>query len=78
MKHGARYPRGGKSNNSGGGTQSKAGTMYTPLCRNKQFTTTMGAMMSRTRSGYPATRMNNLWQGISEDQGGNILGWSPE
>jgi hypothetical protein len=78
MKHGASYPRGGKSNNSGGGTQSKAGTMYTPLCRASQFTTTMGAMMSRTRSGYPATKMNNLWGGISDDQGGNILGWRPE
>ena len=72
MKHGY------TSNNSGGGTQSKSGTQYTPLCRNKQFTTTMGAMMSKTRSGHSATSMNNLWKGISEDQGGNIRGWSPE
>ncbi len=78
MKYGAGMPRGGKSNNSGGGTQAKTGTMYTPLCRASQFSTTMGAMTNRTRSQHSATSMNNLWKGISEDQGGNILGWRPE
>ncbi len=70
--------KGYSGNNSGGATQSKSGKQYVPLCRNKQYTTTMGAMMSRTRSRYPATKMNNLWQGISEDQGGNVLGYKPE
>ena len=35
MKHGY------TSNNSGGGTQAKSGTQYTPLCRRKQYSTTM-------------------------------------
>lgn len=70
--------KGYSGNNSGGGTESKTGKQYTPLCRNSQFNTTMDAMMSRTRSRHSATSMNNLWKGISKDQGGNIRGWSPE
>ena len=78
--YGGGYPKKGgySSNNSGGGTESKTGKQYIPLCRSSQYSTTMGAMMSKTRSGYPATKMNNLWEGISEDQGGNILGYHPE
>ncbi len=66
------------SNNSGGATQPKTGKHYVPLCRNKQFTTTMGAMMSRTASRYPHTSKHYQYEGISEDQGGNVHGWSPE
>lgn len=73
MKH-----KGYTNNNSGGGTQAKSGKQYTPLCRRSQYSSTMGAMMSKTRSHYPATQMNNLYKGISEDQGGNILGYNPE
>jgi hypothetical protein len=68
----------GYSNNSGGGSQPKTGKQYVPLCRNKQYSTTMGAMMSKTRSGHQGTSMNNDWKGISEDQGGNLHGYSPE
>jgi hypothetical protein len=70
--------KGYSGNNSGGGTESKTGKQYVPLCRGAGFSTTMGAMMSRTRSRHSATSMNNLWKGISTDQGGNIHGWSPE
>jgi hypothetical protein len=66
------------NNNSGGATQPKTGKQYVPLCRSKQRSTTMSAMMNKTRSGYPATKENNLYKGISEDQGGNVLGYSPE
>jgi hypothetical protein len=72
MRHGY------SNNNSGGGTESKTGKQYVPLCRKAGFNTTMDAMISRTRSRHMATSMNNLWKGISKDQGGNILGWSPE
>jgi len=70
--------KGYTSNNSGGATQSKSGKQYVPLCRKAQYSTTMDAMMSRTRSRHQATKVNNLWQGISTDQGGNVRGYNPE
>jgi hypothetical protein len=73
MRHG-----GGYSNNSGGATQPKTGDQYTPLCRKSQYSHTMGAMMSKTRSGHMATKMHYGYINISEDQGGNILGYNPE
>lgn len=77
--YGGGYPsKGGYSNNSGGATQPKTGNQYVPLCRSKQYSTTMGAMMSKARSGYPATKENNLYKGIVEDQGGHVLGYMPE
>lgn len=72
MKHG--YSR----NNSGGATQSKTGAQYTPLCRSKQFSSTMDAMMNKTKSGHQHSSMNYDWKGISEDQGGNVHGYHPE
>lgn len=73
MKHG-----GYSNNNSGGGTQPKSGKQYTPLCRKNQYSSTMSAMMNKTRSGHQHTSMNYDYKGISEDQGGNILGYNPE
>lgn len=68
-----------KSHNSGGATQPKTGDQFTPLCRNKGFTSTMDAMSSRTRTGHPHTDKHYRYEGVvSTDQGGNVHGWSPE
>jgi len=68
----------GYSNNSGGATQPKTGKQYVPICRKKQYSTTMMAMMSKTRSRYAGTSKHNHYEGISEDQGGNLHGYMPE
>lgn len=76
--YGGGYPKHGNSNNSGGGTQPKTGKHYTPLCRKSQYSSTMGAMMSRVRSQHPHMDKHYQYEGISEDQGGHVLGYSPE
>jgi hypothetical protein len=45
-----------------GGAQAKTGEQRTPLDRGKGMSTTIEAMGSKTRSGHPATAMNNLWK----------------
>lgn len=70
--------KGYSGNNSGGGTQSKSGKQFTPLCRSSQYKTTMGAMESKTRSRYSATKENNLWKDPGSGQGGNLHGYDPE
>lgn len=72
MKHGY------SNNNSGGATQPKTGKQYVPLCRSKQYSTAMDAMMNKTRSGHQHSSMNYHYQGISDDQGGNVHGYRPE
>lgn len=77
-KYGAGMPNRRPSNNSGGATQAKTGKQYTPLCRQSGFNTAMDAMTNRRGSQYPHASMHFQYEGISKDQGGNILGWSPE
>jgi len=66
------------NNNSGGAAQPKTGLQYVPLCRNKQRSTTMGAMMNKTKTNHPHESKHYQYEGISEDQGGNVHGYSPE
>lgn len=48
-----------------GGAQAKTGEQRTPLDRGKGMAETCGAMESKTRSGHPATSMNNLWKDVA-------------
>jgi hypothetical protein len=45
-----------------GGAQAKTGEQRTPLDRGAGMSKTIDAMGSKTRSGHPATQMNNLWK----------------
>lgn len=65
-------------NNSGGATKPKTGTMFTPLCRNKQYTTTMDACANRTRTGYPHTSKHYRYESAMVDDTANLHGYAPE
>ena len=65
-------------NNSGGATQPKTGTQYTPLCRNKQYTTTMEACANRTRTGHPHTSKHYQYESAMVDDTANLHGYDPE
>jgi len=48
-----------------GGAQAKTGLQRKPLDRGAGMASTCEAMESKTRSGHPATSMNNKWQDVS-------------
>jgi len=71
-------PKHYSSNNSGGATLPKTGTMFTPLCRSKQYSTTMDAMANKTRTGHPHTAKHYRYESAMVDDTANLHGYSPE
>lgn len=65
------------SNNEGVGAASpKVGDNAVVLNRAAGFKKTMSAMDSKTKSGHPATEMNNPWTSVpGSGTGGNVKGY---
>ena len=68
----------GYKNNHGGGSQPKTGTHKTPICRYDGYMNTMGAMESKTKSGYSHMGKHNQYESAMVDDGANVYGYMPE
>ena len=66
-----------KNCDGAGAAQPKTGKNRQALSRAAGMAATSGALGSRTRSGHPATRQNNLWQApsIGWGDGNNVKGY---
>lgn len=54
-----------------GAATAKTGDNRKALDRKSGYDSTCGAMDNKTRSGYPASKTNNLWQSITCGYGDN-------
>jgi hypothetical protein len=50
------------NNDSAGAAQAKTGENAKAIVRSSGMSATCSAMESKTRSGHPATEVNNKWQ----------------
>lgn len=50
------------NNDSAGAAQAKTGDNVKAIVRSSGMAATCSAMESKTRSGHPATEVNNKWQ----------------
>ncbi len=64
------------NNDGAGATKSKPDIWACAIERPAGWNKTQKAMNSKTRSGYPATSMNNLWKDVGMGLGGNVVGYS--
>lgn len=64
------------NNDAAGGIKPKSGDNACVLNRGSGFSKTGKAMGSKTRSGHPATSMNNKWKDAGWGTGGNVNGYS--
>lgn len=67
-----------KNNESYGAIKPKVGDNACVLNRGSGYSKTMEAFKSKTRSGHPATEMNNDWKDPGTGLGGNVHGYSKD
>lgn len=63
------------SNNESLGAAKPTSVNSCALNRGEGLRKTNKAMDSKTRSGHPATGMNNLWKDVGQGLGGNVKGY---